>query len=137
VFEGNLLSVKDFNGVTPPTQMDFDKTKFWVRMFNLPQACMGEEVGIRLGSLVGEVAQVETDEEGVGWGEHLRVKIQIDISKPLSRGRILKIQGDPVWIAFQYERLPKFCFHCGVIRHGPSGCLTKKASTRQEGPSTV
>jgi hypothetical protein len=44
VFEGNLLSVKDFNGVTPPTQMDFDKTKFWVRMFNLPQACMGEEV---------------------------------------------------------------------------------------------
>jgi hypothetical protein len=80
---------------------------------------------------------VETDEEGVGWGEHLRVKIQIDISKPLSRGRILKIQGDPVWIAFQYERLPKFCFHCGVIRHGPSGCLTKKASTRQEGPSTV
>jgi len=42
--EGNLFSVKDFNGVTPPTQMDFDKTKFWVRMFNLPQACMGEEV---------------------------------------------------------------------------------------------
>lgn len=68
VLEGNLFSVKDFNGVTPPAQMDFDKTTFWVRMFNLPLACMGEDIGFRLGSSAGEVEAMEIDEDGVSWG---------------------------------------------------------------------
>jgi hypothetical protein len=34
------------------------------------------------------------------------------------------------WIAFQYERLPKFCFNCGVIIHGKIG-YNKKAMMRQ------
>jgi hypothetical protein len=65
------------------------------------------------------------------------VKIRIDILKPLSRGRVLKFQGEPVWIAFQNERLPKFCFHCGVIRHRASSCLAKSATMRPGEPSSV
>ena len=44
-----------------------------------------------LGETVGRVEMVETDSRGVGWGESLRVKIQLDLSKPLSRGRMLKL----------------------------------------------
>lgn len=61
---------------------------------------------------------METNENGVGWGAFLRVRILLDITKPLVRGRLLKVQGRSVWIAFQYEKIPKFCFQCGVIRHG-------------------
>jgi hypothetical protein len=128
VFEGNLFLVEDFNGNIPHAQMEFEKTSFWLRMFNLPLACMSEAMGVQLGTSVGQVEEVETEEDGVGWGAYLRGKICSDISKPLARGLVLKLNGDTTWVPFQYERLPKFCFHCGVIRHGAAGCLSRKGS---------
>lgn len=124
IFEGHLFSVKDFNGLTPPTQMVFEKAAFWVRMYNLPLACMGTDIGFKIGSSVGKVEDVDVTYDGVGWGEYLRVKITLDLMKPLSRGRMLKMKDSSVWVAFQYEKLPKFCFKCGIIRHGATGCLS-------------
>jgi hypothetical protein len=57
------------------------------------------------------------------------------LSKPLSRGRKLKLEGDSSWISFQYERLPKFCFQCGVICHEPERCL-KRSDLRNQVSST-
>jgi hypothetical protein len=123
VCDGNLFSVEDFDGLTPPTEIPFDHAAFWVRMTSLPLACMGPEVGTQIGSSVGTVEEVETDEEGGGWGKFLRVRIKIDLTKPLARGRMINLQGKRLWIPFQYERLPRFCFHCGLICHGSDGCL--------------
>lgn len=94
VFEGNLFSVVDFDGGTPPSNLDFEKVAFWVRMFRLPLACMGKEAGFQIGSSIGVVEEVDTDEEGVGWGEFLRVRIQVELTKPLPRGRVLKYNGN-------------------------------------------
>ena len=66
VFEGNLFSVEDFDGLTPPSEIDFEKAAFWVHMYNLPLACMGLEVGKQIGSTIGKVEEVEMDDEGVG-----------------------------------------------------------------------
>jgi hypothetical protein len=129
VFEGCLFSVEDFNGEAPPAQMEFDKASFWIRMFNLPLACMTKTMGVQIGNSVGQVEYVETEEHGVGWGAYLRVKIRLNISHPLAMGRFLKFHGANTWVAFQYEKLPKFCYHCGLISHGNGGCLSKK-----EGP---
>jgi hypothetical protein len=73
--------------------MDFEKAAFWTRMFNLPLSCMSEAMGFQLGNSVGHVEEVETEEDGIGWGNYLHVKIQLDISKPLARGRVLKFNG--------------------------------------------
>jgi hypothetical protein len=86
---------------------------------------MSREVGFKLGASVGKVEEVDTDKDGIGWGECLRVKILIDLYKPLSRGRMLKFDGKSFLIGFKYEHLPKFCFHCGVICHGIEGCLKR------------
>jgi hypothetical protein len=126
VFEGNLFSVEDFNGSIAPAKMEFNKAFFWVRMFHLPLGCMSEAMGVKLGSSVGLVEGVETDEDGIGWGEYLRVRICLDISKPLVRGRVLKLNGEISWVAFQYEQLPRFCFQCGIICHGEGGCIVRR-----------
>lgn len=91
-------------------------------MVNLPLACMNQMIGRRIGSTVDVVEAVDTGADGIGWGAYLRVKIEIDLAKPLARGRMLKVQGKSKWIAFQYERLLKFCFNCGVINLGKTGC---------------
>jgi hypothetical protein len=123
VFDGTLFAVENFDDTIPPTRMEFDKAAFWVRMFNLPLACMGRDFGIQLGGTVGEVEEVDTNDEGVAWGEFLRVRIKISLSKPIARGRVINVKGSPIKIPFQYERLPRICFQCGVIRHGGPGCF--------------
>lgn len=52
MFEGSLFSLKEFDGITPPLEIPFEKAAFWVRMFNLP--CMGQAVGFQIGSTMGD-----------------------------------------------------------------------------------
>jgi hypothetical protein len=72
---------------------------------------MYQTVGWQIGASVGVVEEVDVDEDGVGWGEYLRVRILLDLSKPLSRGRVLKLKGKYIWVPFQYEKIPNFSFN--------------------------
>jgi hypothetical protein len=94
---------------------------------------MGQEIGRQIGAAIGEVEMVDTDEEGAAWGEFLRARIKVDLTKPLLRGRRLKVQGKSIWARFQYEQLPRFCFTCGVIKHGKGGCLKRMSSKMKIG----
>lgn len=118
IFEGSLFSVENFDGLSSLSEIVFEQVEFWVRMLSLPLACMGKEVGYQIGSTMGTVEEVDTDEEGVGWGKYLRVRIKLDLTKPLAGGRIINLFGKKVLIAFQYEKLPRYCFDCGIIWHG-------------------
>lgn len=51
-------------------------------------------------------------------GKYLRLRLNIDISKPLCRGRVVSMAGNEKgWVDFRYERLPIFCFWCGKLDH--------------------
>ncbi|XP_059458315.1 uncharacterized protein LOC132187908 [Corylus avellana] len=80
-FDGHLLSLVDFDGMTPPHLLEFEKVAFWVRIFKLPLGCMGKATRYRIGSTVGEVKEVDVNEDGIGWGEFLRVRIVLDLTK--------------------------------------------------------
>ena len=96
VFNGNLFSIEDYDGITPLDSMDFENVVFWVQMFYLPLACMSKAVEQQLGSTVGEVEEVDTNDDGMGWSEFLRVRIKVNVTKPLARGRMLKIRGQTI-----------------------------------------
>jgi len=64
--DGNLVSLADYDGITPPSQMDFEKAAFWVRMYNLSLACMGKEVGHKIGASVGKMVDVDIIDDEVG-----------------------------------------------------------------------
>ena len=104
-------------------------------------ACMSREMGQRIGASMGKVEDVDVDEDDVGWGEFLQVRIVLDLTKPLSRGRFIKLRDRTIWITFQYERIPRFRFKCGVIRHGDRVCMRpggkkfqKNKNLREFGP---
>jgi hypothetical protein len=86
----NLFLVENLS----PADLIFEHAAFWIRMVGLPLAFMGRETGRMLGSSVGKVEIIDTDASGVAWGESLRVKVLIDLKKPLARGRMLKVQGE-------------------------------------------
>jgi hypothetical protein len=85
MFEGQLFEVEELDGCTPPSKMSFDTAAFWIRMFELPLVCMEREMGFKLGSTVGKVEEVETDTNGTGWGEYLRVWVHVSLKKPIPR----------------------------------------------------
>jgi hypothetical protein len=86
VFEGSLFLVEDFDGTKTPSQFSWDQAAFWVRMVNLPLACMDRDIGQKIGNSVGIVEAIDTDVRGMGWGQSFRVKIRLNLAKPLQEG---------------------------------------------------
>lgn len=95
----------------------------------MPLICMNRGVGTKIGESLGIVEDVDVAGDEGGWGRCLCLRVCIDLYKPLERGRTLTMGGKDYWVNFKYERLPLFCFQCGRILHGRSGC-PKKVSRR-------
>ena len=61
------------------------------------------------------------------------MRIRFDATKKLIRGKRVTIEGgESRWVFFKYERLPNFCYQCGMLDYGEKDCL-EKISTGVEG----
>lgn len=79
---------------------------------------MTQSVGQAISNQLGNLVSIDSDEEGQRWGRFMRIRVKIDIRKPLWRG--MKIMLDDVesfWVDFHYEKLTEFCFKCGFLGH--------------------
>lgn len=53
----------------------------------------------------------------------MRVRVTMDLSKPLKRRMKLRKTGNEwFWITFKYENAPVFCFICGLLGHSDKFC---------------
>ncbi|KAL5758730.1 hypothetical protein ACOSP7_021341 [Xanthoceras sorbifolium] len=123
-FDKHLIVLREAKGLGKVSEVDFSLTPLWIQMHNLPLACMSKEAGIFLGNFVGSVVEVDTGSSGSYMGKYLRVRVEVDITKALRRG-IRVLMGDPeeeVVVVLRYERLPNFCYFCGIIGHLVRDC---------------
>jgi hypothetical protein len=125
LFDRRIFVLKELEEHIPPSQMVFSLALFWVQVHDMPLICMNKEVGTQIGESLGEVEEVDVTGDGVGWGRFLRVRVLIDITKPLERGRALKVNERSIWVSFKYEKLPHFCYICGRIVHGSNKCRSE------------
>jgi hypothetical protein len=88
--------------------------------------CMSKGVGIKIGESLGALEDVDVAGDGAGWGRCLRLRVVINLSKPLERGRALEFGGRSHWVSLKYEKLPLCCFYCGRVVHGSKGCPVRK-----------
>lgn len=72
--------------------------------------------------MIGEVIKCDVDENGSRWGSTLQVLIEIDLQKPVSRGRTINVMGKKLWIPLAFEKLLSICFGCGRIIHLEGSC---------------
>ncbi|KAL0362122.1 UNVERIFIED_CONTAM: hypothetical protein Scaly_1167400 [Sesamum calycinum] len=57
------------------------------------------------------------------WGLSMRLKVELDINKPLKRFLQLRTaRGEGSVVSFTYERLPNFCCLCGLLGHIDRNC---------------
>lgn len=77
-----------------------------------------------IGESMGEVEDMDADEGTVAWGEYLRIKVKLDVSKPLMRAKKANLEKlGTHWVRFSYDRMLKFCYACGMLGYGHSECI--------------
>ena len=80
---------------------------------------MKEKIRAVLEGSIGDVEEIEVEEGQMAFGRYLRVKVSINISKPLKRGsKITVTKGESTLAIFKYET-PRFLLHMWMT--GPPG----------------
>lgn len=94
-----------------------------VQVWNIPPHWLSLETRKKVGTVLGNVCDVMIVEEG-GWckeDRHVKILVDLDLTKSLLKGTILKYKQTELWVKFKYEQLPLFCFYCGTIGHNECG----------------
>ncbi|TXG51519.1 hypothetical protein EZV62_024043 [Acer yangbiense] len=97
-FNDALIVMEEPRGMGNVQHMKFNKAEFWVQIHNAPLICMSEEIRRFLGCMIGEVMDFDGDVLGDGVESVMLIK---------------------------YERLPNFCFRCGLLGHTMKDCPEK------------
>ncbi|KAL8502097.1 hypothetical protein ACS0TY_021279 [Phlomoides rotata] len=121
-FDKNVILLKVLKRGEQPSTITFDSTNFWVRLYDLPTAARTLKSINLIWGKIGEVLEVDLGTmEGIT--RSVWIKVKVDLRKPLKIGIMLEMgTAKCVWIDFKYERLPSFCYLCGLLGHMRHEC---------------
>ncbi|XP_021857275.1 uncharacterized protein [Spinacia oleracea] len=106
-FENTLILMKEIEGDEQPKQVVLTHSPFWVRIKKLPFNCRSNAHVKTLVAGMGELIEIE--EDILGLDRYRRVKLLLDVTKPLLRVKRFKDRrGREIEAEFVYERLPFF-----------------------------
>jgi hypothetical protein len=135
-FDFNAVLLKDYDGSVRPSDMIFDSLEVWARVSDLPLDMMNKVYGKRIGGWIGEYIATDVDEDGMAWGDELRIRVAVKVDQPLMRGVSMRESEDDVegmWFDIKYEKIPHFCFDCGCLIHPEGKCLAERDEVKQWG----
>ncbi|KAJ1379230.1 Zinc knuckle CX2CX4HX4C [Sesbania bispinosa] len=89
-------------------------------------------MGFKIGASIGEVFDselFETKEKG----SFIKIMVCFDTTKPLKPGIHVGSKSDGVsWVDFLYEKIPQFCYSCGLVGHDEDGCSQQTGENKKE-----
>lgn len=122
-FNNQALMVKRLELGERLSDIKLSELYIWVQVYELPVGFNSEFILKSIGNYIGNYIQSDPKNFQSIWRQCLRIKVALNVFKPLkSQMRIKKSGGDWMWIKFKYERLPSFCFYCGIIGHSEKFC---------------
>ncbi|KAL7239081.1 hypothetical protein ACSBR2_005057 [Camellia fascicularis] len=119
------------------SELEFRWCPFWVQVHGLPVDKMTTSHGETIGNRIGRLIEVKARSEGLLLERSfLRLRVDVDVTKPLLQGFILHRRGalrveiDDVRVLYKYEKLSEFCYNCRQIGHDNLSC---KFVSREKG----
>ncbi|KAM0839832.1 hypothetical protein ACQ4PT_060066 [Festuca glaucescens] len=125
LFRGCALMVEPFDGLTMVPTVTPSSVLAWVQIHKIPPLFRNKEVITQLASRVGEVISVDLAPVQMRTGVFHRVRVKLNSVKPLMRFVPLSVEGSPrMFLQIKYEKMPKYCEHCGLMGHTYLECGT-------------
>jgi hypothetical protein len=116
------LMIEKYDGATanPPVPRC---VLVWFQIHKIPPLFRTEAIIKQLAAKVGEVEKVEVKVASNGNGDFHRARVHLDAARPLMRFVTLSPEGRASMpLQVKYEKIPKFCKHCGLMGHGELEC---------------
>jgi hypothetical protein len=120
----HAVILKEYDEKLSASEIVFDRMEIGSASSTSLWGWMNQQRGTRAMSLIGMVIKMDVDDDEKASGAFLRARVAIEIGKPLRRGVLLRMSRseEPRWFAIQYERLPFYCFGCGIMGHSEIEC---------------
>ncbi|KAJ1379363.1 Zinc knuckle CX2CX4HX4C [Sesbania bispinosa] len=113
-------------------ESDMERILRGIQIWGLPSYFRTAKMGYRIGPCLGEVKDSGVFEVR-DRRSFIKILVDHDSTKPLLPGINIGSHADGVmWVDFQYERLPQFCYSCGLVGHEEDTCGTCSSQTEQE-----
>ena len=110
-FDKKLVLLKCFTSDVGSENVTFQRSLFWIWVFNIPIKSMNATVGNYISDEIGIPLLVDAPKSGLASRPFLRIRVDVDITKSLMRGKMIQIEGmEKGWVYFKYERLPIYCY---------------------------
>ena len=121
-FDKNLMVVSRYENEAEMVSSNLNTVSFWIQIHDIPLRFRNRGVAEKICEPMGTVMQRENPNEWDG-GSFIRVRVALDISLPLCRGRLITLDNNEAhWVSFRYERLPNVCYWCGCLTHPDKDC---------------
>ncbi|KAM0899778.1 hypothetical protein ACQ4PT_021067 [Festuca glaucescens] len=122
----HAVLMKKYDTEVRPQQVVFDRMAIWARILSLPNRLMNAQRGAEIAKNIGVIKKIESDDRGRCWGGFMRLRVEISVHDPLLRCVTVfsRCFQTTERYEIQYERLPLYCFSCGLLGHSNLVCLT-------------
>lgn len=125
IFCGCALMLEEFDGSTAVPRVVPQKVPAWVQIHKVPLRYKTEAILKLITGRIGEEVIVEMRAVSTSEGDFFRVRVNLEAATPLVRFVTLTPEGrDELMILILYEKLPRFCAHCGLMGHTYMECGT-------------
>ena len=84
-FDRRLVILQRYDGVVPIQDLCFDETAFWIQLHNLHFLLLTKDAALSIGETICTVTKPK-DVGEMKVGSFMRVRVEVDISKPLCKG---------------------------------------------------
>lgn len=89
----HLMVLQQYDRISEVQNMDFNFTPFWVQVYGIPVKFMNPTIVESLCEIVGQVLN-QPNLKIEECGGFMRVRGLVDVSQPLTRGRVITLDDD-------------------------------------------
>lgn len=119
---GIVLQLSPWQPFFEPVFAKLTTAAVWVQLHNLPVDFWEAETLESITAHIGSMLKVDDLTSSLVRSRFARVCLEVDLSKPLSRGFWIGDDMHRVFVVILYEKLPTFCYLCGLVGHGSNAC---------------
>ncbi|KAM0923275.1 hypothetical protein ACQ4PT_005595 [Festuca glaucescens] len=123
IFRQMGVMIAPYDGIADPESVMLNRIHVWVQIRGIPPLFRKEEIVKDMAARIGEVLGTDMFALGASGTSFVRVRVKIDVFKPLTRVVGLHPEGqEKLHFQVLFEKLPRFCDVFGLLGHGELEC---------------